>query len=59
VEAAPDAAEVRRIAAIANPAVRNLEITHCYSLLSAAFAARSGSGANCTSDIGENLFFGH
>jgi hypothetical protein len=49
VEAAPDAAEVRRIAAIANPAVRNLEITHCYSLLSAAFAARSGSGANwCT-----------
>jgi hypothetical protein len=49
VEAAPDAAEVRRIAAIANPALRNLEITYCYSLLSAAFAARSGSGANwCT-----------
>ena len=29
--------------------MRNLEITHCYSLLAAAFAARSGEGANwCT-----------
>jgi hypothetical protein len=46
---APGADDVRRITAIANPALRNLEITHCYSLLSAAFAARSGSGANwCT-----------
>ena len=48
VEAAPDAAEVRRIAAIANPAIRNLEITHCYSLLSAGFAARSGPGPGLT-----------
>ena len=41
--------EVRRIAAIANPVIRNLEITHCYSRLAAAFAARSGDGANwCT-----------
>ena len=29
--------------------IRNLEITECYSQLSAAFAARSGEGANwCT-----------
>jgi hypothetical protein len=46
---APDVDDVRRIAAIASPAIRNLEITHCYSLLSAAFAKRSGTGANwCT-----------
>jgi hypothetical protein len=45
----PDADEVRRIAGITNPVVRNLEITHCYSLLAAAFAARTGEGANwCT-----------
>jgi hypothetical protein len=45
--ASPD--DVRRIAAIANPVVRNLEITHCYSRLAADFAARSGEGANwCT-----------
>ena len=37
------------VAAIANPVIRNLEITQCYSRLSAAFAARSGEGANwCT-----------
>lgn len=47
--AAPSADDVRRIAAIANPIIRNLEITHCYSRLAAAFAARSGEGANwCT-----------
>jgi hypothetical protein len=41
--------DVSRIVAIANPVIRNLEITHCYSLLAAAFAARSGDGANwCT-----------
>ena len=46
---APDEDDVRRIAAIANPVIRNLEITHCYSRLAAAFAARSGEGANwCT-----------
>jgi hypothetical protein len=42
-------AEVRRIAGIENPVLRNLEITQCYSQLAAAFAARSGEGANwCT-----------
>src|SRR5215216_1121469 len=47
--AAPTAADVRRLAAIANPVVRNLEITDCYSRLAAAFAARGGDGANwCT-----------
>jgi len=41
--------DVRQIAAIANPVIRNLEITYCYSRLAAAFAARSGEGANwCT-----------
>jgi hypothetical protein len=41
--------EVARIAAIANPVIRNLEITYCYSRLAAAFAARGGEGANwCT-----------
>lgn len=38
-----------RIAAIRNPVIRNLEITHAYSLLAAELAARSGQGANwCT-----------
>ena len=47
--AAPSVDDVRRIAAIPNPPVRNLEITHCYSRLAAAFAARGGEGANwCT-----------
>jgi hypothetical protein len=47
---APTTAEVRRIAAIASPVIRNLEITECYARLAAAFAARSeGPGANwCT-----------
>jgi hypothetical protein len=46
---APSVDEVRRIAAMANPVLRNLEITHCYSRLAEAFAARSGEGANwCT-----------
>jgi hypothetical protein len=47
--AAPTTAEVRRICAIADPELRNLEITQCYSQLAAAVAARSGEGANwCT-----------
>jgi hypothetical protein len=47
--APPDVDEVRRIIAIANPVIRNLEITHCYSHLAAAVAARTGQGANwCT-----------
>jgi hypothetical protein len=46
---APDVNDVRKIAAIANPVIRNLEITHCYSRLATAFAARGGEGANwCT-----------
>jgi len=46
---APDVDDVLRIAALASPVVRNLEITNCYSLLGAAFAARAGEGANwCT-----------
>jgi hypothetical protein len=45
----PSVDDVRRIAAIANPVIRNLEITHCYSRLAAEFTARSGDGANwCT-----------
>jgi hypothetical protein len=45
---APSVQEVRRIAAISNPVIRNLEITHCYSRLGTSFATRS-EGANwCT-----------
>jgi hypothetical protein len=45
----PDVEEVRRIAGIANPVIRNLEITQCYSRLAAALAERTGRGANwCT-----------
>jgi hypothetical protein len=47
--AAPDVGEVRRIVAIESPAIRNLEITHAYSRLAAAFAAQGAGGANwCT-----------
>lgn len=45
----PTVEEVRRIVAIENPVVRNLEITHCYGRLSAAMAQRTGRCANwCT-----------
>jgi hypothetical protein len=45
----PTVDDVRRIAAIGDPVVRNLEITQCYSELAAAVAARLGEGANwCT-----------
>jgi hypothetical protein len=45
----PSVDEVRRIVAIANPVIRNLQITHCYSHLAAEFTTRSGAGANwCT-----------
>jgi hypothetical protein len=45
----PSVDDVRQIAAIANPVIRNLEITHCYSRLAAELSARSGDGANwCT-----------
>ncbi|WP_270045941.1 hypothetical protein [Solirubrobacter ginsenosidimutans] len=39
-------ADVQRIAAIESPVLRNLEITHAYSLLAAAVAERGSSGAN-------------
>lgn len=46
---APSVGDVQRIVAIANPVIRNLEITYCYSRLAAAMAARNGAGANwCT-----------
>jgi hypothetical protein len=45
----PDVAEVRRIAAIGDPVLRNLRITHCYSRLATAVAHRTCEGANwCT-----------
>ncbi len=45
---APTPADVRRIAALDDPVIRNLEITWCYSRLAAAMAERS-TGANwCT-----------
>jgi hypothetical protein len=48
-EPVPSAGDVQRIVAIANPVLRNLEITYCYSRLAAAMAARNGVGANwCT-----------
>jgi hypothetical protein len=41
--------DVRRIVAIRNPVLRNLEITYAYSLLAAETARRTGQGANwCT-----------
>ena len=41
--------EVRRIVAIRNPVLRNLEITYAYSQLAAETARRTGQGANwCT-----------
>jgi hypothetical protein len=47
--ATPTPEEIRRICAIANPVIRNLEITHCYYRLSSAFTARTGQCANwCT-----------
>ena len=45
----PTLDEVRQIAAIANPVVRNLRITECYHRLSLAFRERTGECANwCT-----------
>jgi hypothetical protein len=45
----PTVEEVRRICAIDDPVIRNLEITHCYGRLSAAIAQRTGPCANwCT-----------
>ena len=45
----PTPDEVRRIAAIADPVLRNLEITACYASLAAAMAARGDPCSNwCT-----------
>lgn len=41
---APTLADVERIVALADPAVRNLQITQCYCELSRALAARTGGG---------------
>jgi hypothetical protein len=47
--AAPRVEDVRRIAAIDNPVIRNLEITECYAELSAAMRPRAGGAADwCT-----------
>jgi hypothetical protein len=47
--APPTIEDVRRISEIADPVLRNLEITQCYGRLSAAMAERTGPGANwCT-----------
>jgi len=42
----PNVEEIREIVAIANPVIRNLRITDCYSRLAAEFTTRSGDGAN-------------
>lgn len=45
----PTISDVERIANLGDPVLRNLQITQCYHDLSAAFAERSGLGANwCT-----------
>ena len=44
--APPGPADVRRIAALADPVLRNLEITQCYWRLAAAVGGLTGNGAN-------------
>jgi hypothetical protein len=45
----PTVDDVERIAAIADPVIRNLRITQCYHELAVTMAARTGTGANwCT-----------
>src|SRR5438094_6565457 len=45
----PTVAEVDQIATLADPVLRNLQITQCYCELSAVFAEREGPRANwCT-----------
>ncbi|MEA2192518.1 MAG: hypothetical protein QOI73_2639 [Solirubrobacteraceae bacterium] len=47
--ATPTVQDVRRIVAISNPVIRNLEITLCYARLSQAMVRRTGRCANwCT-----------
>ncbi len=46
---APTVDDVKRISAMTDPVIRNLEITHCYGRLSTAMAQRTGPCANwCT-----------
>ena len=45
-EAVPTVAEVERIAMLADPVLRNLQITQCYHELAAAMAGLTGPGAN-------------
>jgi len=42
----PTIADVDRIAALADPVIRNLQITQCYHELSAVYAGRCSPGAN-------------
>ncbi len=45
----PAVADIERIAALTDPLLRNLQITHCYHELSLAFTQRTGALANwCT-----------
>lgn len=47
--AAPTTTDVARIAAVSDPAIRNLQITQCYHELARAMADHTGPGANwCT-----------
>jgi hypothetical protein len=46
IAAGPSVEDVKTIAAITNPVLRNLEITQCYCELSTAFAKRTGIMAN-------------
>lgn len=47
--APPSVTDVERITALADPVIRNLQITQCYHELSAVFSARTGLSANwCT-----------
>jgi hypothetical protein len=56
----PTTAEVRDIAALADPVVRNLRITQCYHELAAAMVALTGPGANwCMVDQVAAMKAGH
>lgn len=45
----PTAEDVKRVAAVADPVIRNLQITECYARLAAVMARRTDAGANwCT-----------
>src|SRR3954463_1682088 len=47
--APPDVAQAKRIAAIENPVIRNLEITECYAQLATGMAIRAPACSNwCT-----------